>query len=311
MNADTAGTRSSHLELEELIARANGQAADDRTREHLASCEQCRLEVSRWTLVADGVRGLADEAPEAAPPRRPSATGRRAWLAAAAAAVVLLGGVGYAVSRLTGHPPEAVLTSVSGCSGVRLASGTLERVNGRSLVIKTGGGQAVTVITKGSTKETVAGPLPGDITDGAPVIVLGPRSGGTVRAVSATVGLPPVGTGKGSLKQTPPPGWVSVRGTVADASSAGFSVMTPDGSRVRVVTSSSTFVVVPRASLSQLRAGVTTVAVGYAGGHRMLSALGVVQEPPGSIQVHINIAARGCSQASLASAIATALVSRG
>jgi hypothetical protein len=307
MNAETAA----HLEIEELIARANGLGVDDRATEHLASCEQCRLEVSRWTLVADGVRGLAGEAPEAAPPGRPSGIGRRAWLAAAAAAVVLLGGVGYAVSRLTGHPPEAVLTSVSGCSGVKLASGTLERVSGSTLVIKTAGGQSVTVSTTGSTRETVAGPLLSDITDGVPVIVLGPRSGGTVKAVSATVGLPPAGTGKGGLKQTPPPGWVSVRGTVADAGPAGFSVVTPDGSRVRVVTSSSTFVVVPRASLSQLQAGVTTVAVGYAGGHRALSALGVVQEPPGSIQVHINIAARGCSQASLASAITAALVSRG
>ncbi|HEX3490346.1 MAG TPA: hypothetical protein VHU92_13430 [Streptosporangiaceae bacterium] len=311
MNADTAGTRSSHLDLEDLIARANGQEVDERAREHLASCEQCQLEMSRWALVADGVRGLAGEVPEAVPPGRPLAARRRAWLAGAAAAVVLLGGVGYAVSRLTGHPPEAVLTSVGGCSGVRLASGTLERVTGSSLVIKTAGGQSVTVSTTRSTKETVAGPLLSDITDGAPVIVLGPRSAGTVRAVSATVGLPPVGVGQGSLKQTPPPGWVSVRGTVAAAGSAGFSVVTSDGSRVRVVTSSSTFVVVPRASLSQLRTGVTVVAVGYAGGRRTLSALGVVQEPPGSIQVHFSIAARGCSQASLASAIATALVSRG
>ena len=71
MNADTAGTRSSHLDLEDLIALADGQAADDRTGPHLASCEQCQLEVSRWTLVADGVRGLAVEAPEAAPLARP------------------------------------------------------------------------------------------------------------------------------------------------------------------------------------------------------------------------------------------------
>lgn len=307
MNANTAA----HLDLEDLIARADGQAVADRAREHLASCEQCQREVNRWTLVADGVRGLADEAPEAAPPGRPSVARRRAWLAVAAAAAVVLGGVGYAVATLTGHPPEAVLTSVSGCSGVRLASGTLARVTGGGLVIKTAGGRSVTVSTTRSTKVTTAGPLLGDITDGAPVIVLGPRSAGAVRAISVTVGLPPAGTGKGSLKQTPPPGWVSVRGTVADASPAGFTVAEPGGSQVRVVTSGSTFVVVPRASLSQLRAGVTTVAVGYAGGHRTLSALGVVQEPPGSIQVHFNVGARGCSQASLASAIDAALVSRG
>lgn len=305
MNADTAA----HLELEDLIVWANGQATDDRTSAHLDSCEQCQLEVKRWKLVADGVRSLAPEMPEARPRVRP---GRRVWLAAAAAAVVLLGGVGYGVTAaLSRGGSRVVLASVSGCSGVRLASGTVERVSGSSLVIRTAGGQSVAASTTGSTKVTVAGALLGDITDGAPVIALGPRSGGTVKAVSVTVGLPPVGSGgKGSLKQTPPPGWVSVRGTVADAGSAGFSVVTSGGSRVRVATSGSTFVVVPRASLSQLQSGVVTVVVGYLAGHLKLSALGVVQEPPGSIQVHLNVGTRGCSQASLASAIAAA-VARG
>ena len=57
MNADPAGTRDAHLELEDLIAEASGQPASDRARTHLASCESCRREVTRWNLVADGVPG--------------------------------------------------------------------------------------------------------------------------------------------------------------------------------------------------------------------------------------------------------------
>jgi hypothetical protein len=105
---------------------------------------------------------------------------------------------------------------------------------------------------------------------------------------------------------TPPPGWGVARGTVADASTAGFTVVTSGGSRVPVTTSGGTRVVVPRASLGQLQAGVATVAVGHAGPHRTLSAIWVLQQPPGPLQVHINVTARGCSPASLADALATA-----
>ena len=52
-------------------------------------------------------------------------------LAAAAAALVVLGGAGYwATAALTRHTPSTVLTAVSGCAGLELANGTLERVNG-------------------------------------------------------------------------------------------------------------------------------------------------------------------------------------
>jgi hypothetical protein len=144
------------------------------------------------------------------------------------------------------------------------------------------------------------------------VVVLGARSGEAVAARTVTVGPPPAGKGgQGSLKQTPPPGWVGISGTVSDAGPAGFTVVEPGGARVRVTTSGRTFVVVPRASLSQLRGGVPTVAVGHVAGRRALAARGVVQEPPGSIQVHLHVGTRGCSQDSLASAITAALVSRG
>ncbi|HEY7015699.1 MAG TPA: hypothetical protein VH480_23225 [Streptosporangiaceae bacterium] len=313
MNTGPADTRSPHLDLEDLIAEVTGQPVDGRAREHLARCEHCRAEANRWDLVASGVRGLAAATPEAAPPARPRPTRlpvgprRRTVLAAAAAALVVLGGAGYwATTALTRHASSTVLTAVSGCSGLELAHGTLERVNG-NLVIKTASGQPVTVTTTPSTKVSVAGPLRSDITDGASVIALGPRSGGTIAAASVTVGLPPgPSSGPGALKVTPPPGWGVARGTVADAGTGGFTVVTSGGTRVPVTTSGSTTVVVPRASLGQLEAGVATVAVGHVGPHRMLSAILVLQQPPGPLQVHINVTARGCSPGSLADALATA-----
>ena len=103
---------------------------------------------------------------------------------------------------------------------------------------------------------------------------------------------------------TPPPGWVAVQGTVSDASTAGFTVVTSGGTRVPVTTSGGTFVVVPHASLGQLQAGVTTVALGHAGPDGTLSAIGVLQQPPGSqCRVHFNVAVRGCSPASIAEAL--------
>jgi len=173
--------------------------------------------------------------------------------ASAAAALILLGAAGYAATTpLTRHAPGTVLTAVGGCTGVELASGTLEQVNGSSLVIKTASGQPVTVTTTASTTVSVAGPLLSDMTDGTSVIVLGPSSGGTIAAVSVTVGPPPgPASGTGALRVTPPPGWVAVRETPSDVSTAGFTV-TSGGIRVPVTTSGSTRVVVSRASLGQL-----------------------------------------------------------
>ncbi len=318
MNADHAGTRSPHLDLADLIAEAAGQPIAEPTREHLASCETCRLEANRWNLVADGVRGLAAATPEAAQPDRPRRTRprvlagprRRTVLAAsAAAAAALLGGAGYwATAALTGHAPGTVLTAVRGCPGVVLADGTLERMTGGSLVIKTAGGQPVTVTTAASTTVSVAGAPLSDVTDGAPVIVLGPRSGATIAAAAVTVGPPPMGNGDGTLRLTPPPGWAAVQGTVSDASTAGFTVVTSGGTRVPVTTSGDTRVMVPHASLGQLRAGATTVAVGRAGPRGTLTAAGVLQQPSEStIKAQFNVTVRGCSPDSLATALAAAL----
>jgi len=322
MNADPADTHSPHLDLEDLIAEVTGQAIDDRAREHLASCEHCRVEANRWALVADGVRGLAAATPEVAQPARPRHTGprgpagprRRAMLAAsAAAALVLLGGAGYgAAAALTRHAPgtagtgtnTAALTAVSGCAGLEQAEGTLERVNGSSLVINTPSGQPVTVTTTASTMVSVSRAPLSDITDGSSVIAAGPSSDGTIAADNVTLGLLRSGRGK---PQTPP-GTVTVQGTVSDTSTAGFTVVTSDGTRVPVTTSSDTKVHIPHASLGQLQAGATTIAVGYAGPDGTLSAIAVVQPPPGfdgTLQV------KGCSFTSIDDAITAALASGG
>ena len=305
MNAGHADTRSPHLDLGDLIAEVNGQAIDDRAREHLTRCEHCRAEVNRWDLVAGGVRGLAAATPEVAQPARPRRTRpgvlagprRRTVLAAsAAAAVVLLGAVGYAATTgLTRHASGTVLTSVGGCATLRQAQGTLEQVNGARLVIKTASGQPVTVTTTASTFVSMSGPLLSDITDGASVMVRGHRSGGTVAAAIVTVGPP--------FSAVNPPGFVPVRGTVAGAGTAGFTLVTSSGNRVRVTTSGDTLVVVPHASVGQLRKGTTIFALGSAGPDGTLTARAVAavsQLPAGP---RLNVTAGGCSPASIAAAL--------
>lgn len=334
MNTGPADTSSPHLDLGDLIAEVTGQPVDERAREHLTYCEHCRAEANRWDLVAAGVRDLVAATPETAPPaslehallghtrlertrlghtraRILAGPRRRPLLAVgAAAALVLLGVVGYgATAALTRHATGTVLTAVSGCAPLEQADGTLEQVNGTSLVIKTASGQPVTVTTTASTRVSVAGALRSDITDGAAVIVLGPSSGGTIAATSVILAPPPNAT------LTPPSGWVVVRGTVSDASTDGFTVVTSGGARVPVTTSSGTLVAVTSASLGQLQAGVTTVAVGRAGPGGTLSAAGVAQSQPVSqssgptLNMHFNVTGHGCSPGSLANALAAALAS--
>jgi hypothetical protein len=317
MNTGPADTRSPHLDLGDLIAEVTGQAIDDRAREHLTSCEHCRVEANRWNLVADGVRGLAAAAPEAAPPpARPQRTGRRVLARAgrrgllvagsAAAALVLLVGVGSVTGlvqvHLGGGAPgtSTALTAVSGCTGLELANGTLERVNGSSLVIKTASGQPVTVATTASTFVNMTGTLLGDITDGVSVSAFGPSSGETIAAVTVTLG--PGASASGTAA-----GLATVRGTVSDASSTGFTVVTSTGARVPVTTSGDTVVSVRYASLGQLQAGATIYAVGNAGPDGTLSARAVSavsQLPPGwNVSAHTSGHARDCSPSSIAEAL--------
>ena len=319
MNTNPASTRSPHLDLADLIAEVTGQATGGRAGEHLAACEHCRAEASRWNLVADGVRSLAAAAPEVAQPARPRRTGpgipagarRRTTLAAsAAAALVLLGGAGYgATAALTGHAPgmagtgtkpTAALTAVTGCAALRQADGTLEQVNGTTLVIKTASGQPVTVTTTGTTMTSIFRAPLSDITDGTPVMASGHGSDGTIAADHVSLGSQPR-AGKIEV----PPGIVAAHGTVADASAAGFTVVTSGGTRVPVTISAGTDVNIPRASLSQLQAGATTIAVGYPRPDGTLSAIAVLSGRPGIVDI------KGCSPASINAAITTALVSGG
>src|ERR1017187_6703820 len=236
MNADPTDTRYPHLDLGDLIAGAAGQPVGDRAREHLASCEDCQLEANRWNLVADGVRGLAAAAPETAQPARPRRTGqrvlagpwRRAMLGAgsAAAAPVLLVGAGVAAGlvhvHLSGPGTGTALTAVTGCTQLEQADGTLKQVNGSSLVIKTASGQPLTVTTTAATKVGEGGAsraLLGHITDGSSVTVAGPSSDGTIAASLVII------ANRAQQHLQPPPGMVVVKGTVSDASTAGFAVV--------------------------------------------------------------------------------------
>ena len=309
MNAGPADTRSPHLDLGDLIAEVTGQAIDDRAREHLASCEHCQREANRWNLVADGVRVLAAAAPETAQPARPRRTGqrvlagpwRRAMLVAgsAAAALVLIVGVGVVTGlvqvHLSGPGTETVLTAVTGCTQLEQADGTLEQVNGSSLVIKTASGQPVTVTTTATTFVSMSGALLSDITDGASVMVRGSGSDGTIKAAIVTVGQP--------FSAVNPPGFVPVQGTVSDAGTAGFTLVTSSGTRIPVTTSGDTLVVIPHASPGQLQAGATIFALGHAGPDGTLSAIAVTAVSQLRTGGHIRVSVKNCSPSSIAQAL--------
>ena len=312
MNTDPTDTGYSHLDLEDLIAGAAGQPVGDRAREHLARCEHCQCEANRWTLVADGVRGLAAAAPETAQPARPRRTRgrvlagpwRRTMLVAgsAAAAFVLLVGVGIVAGlvhvNLSGPGTGPVLTAVTGCS-------QLEQVKGGSLVIKAAGGRAVTVTTTATTFMSSSGALLSDITDGASVMVRGSGSGGTIRAAIVTVGQP--------FSAVNPPGFVPVQGTVSDASTAGFTLVTSSGTRIPVITSGDTLVVIPHASRGQLRAGASIFALGHAGPDGTLSATAVAAVSQLSSGAHIreSVKVKDCSPRSIEEALGTISASPG
>jgi hypothetical protein len=319
MNTEEASTSSPHLDLEDLIAEVTGtgQATDGPAREHLAACVSCRAEASRWTLVADGVRSLATAAPEMAPPARPRLIGtrmlagprRRTTMAAtAAAALVVIGGAGYGVTAaLTGHAPGtakngttmAGLTAVTGCDSLRQADGTIEQVNGTTLVIKTASGDQVTVTTTDKTHVSMSRAPQSDITDGALVSASGPGSTGTtIDATYVTLGQQP----RAGIIQVPP-GIVYAHGTVADASSAGFTIVTADGTRVPVIISGDTNVEIPKATVSQLQIGAPTIAFGFPQPDGTLPAIGVLSGRPGILDV------MGCSPAQIDAAMATALIS--
>ena len=228
---------------------------------------------------------------------------RHGLLAAAsvAAALVLLVAIGSAAGvvhvHFGGGGTQTTLTAVTGCSQIEQADGTLEQVNGSGLVIKTASGQPVTVTTTATTFVSMSGPLLGDIKDGASVMVRGSRSGGTINAAIVTVGQP--------FSAVNPPGFVPVQGTVSDASTAGFTLVTPSGTRVPVTTSGDTLVVIPHASPGQLQAGATIVAVGHPGPDGTLSARAVaaVSQLPAGGHLNERFRVRDCSPSSIDEAL--------
>jgi hypothetical protein len=312
MNPDSADTRFPHLDLGDLVAGATGQAMDDPAREHLDGCAACQLELDRWGIIADGVRSLAADVPEAVPgavrPGRPRRVRRpvlvrpvrRVLLVAGgiAAAVVLLLGAGMVAGvvhvQLSGPSAGTTVTSVSGCPRLRLASGAAERAAGRSVVIKTASGRLVTVNTTKSTRLTASGALLGDIKDGAKAVAVGTVSGNAIAADYVVAGSTP------SLTI---PGFVTVRGTVSDAGVSGFTVVTSAGTRVRVSTSGATLVTVSPARLGQLQRGARTIALGYARPDGTLSALAVLQPPGWPAGAHASVTVHGCSPGAINHAI--------
>jgi hypothetical protein len=309
MNTDATDTRYPHLELGDLIASAAGQPIGDRAREHLAGCEHCQLEANRWNLVADGVRGLAAAAPQPDQPvgvrstrQRVPAPWRRGMLVAAgaAAALALLGGIGALTGTVHVHlsgssNKAAALTAVTGCTQLEQANGRLEQVNGSSLIVQTAGGP-VSVTTTPSTFVSMSGALRNEITDGASVMVRGDTSDGTIQAAIVTVGQP--------FSAVNPAGFVALQGTVSDAGTAGFTLVTSTGARVPVTTSSGMLVIVPHASPSQLQAGTAIFALGNTGPDGTLSATAVAavsQLPHGKL--HVRLSVKDCSSASSVEAL--------
>ena len=309
MNTSDADTRSPHLALEDLIAEVNGQLADDQARAHLAHCQECQAEKDRWAKVAGGVRGIA--APAAGQPGQPATRRRRVLagsrprviLAACAAAALVLGAAGYAASSaLTRHKPGAVLTAVSGCATLREAAGSLVSVDGSSLVIKTASGRPVTVTTTpstfvGASYIGLTGPQLKEITQGAPVVVAGSGSAGTIEAAVVITG-PGASTG-GAPTRFPD----VVRGTVSGVTSSGFSVVTATGEQVQVSTSSATLLSIRNPSLNRLPIGAATFALGHAAADDTLAAQAVATTPPPSAGISVSISVHGCSRSDIAEAL--------
>ncbi len=314
MNTDA--TR--HLDIEELFAVVEGTLLDGEARAHLAVCSVCRSDVERWATVAAGVRQLA----AAVPPPTTSLydqgrlssldpgfvsvpqTGihpvagrprRRAFVAAAAAALLVIGGASYGLTVALGgggtRPATdgrsttlaAGLTAVNGCSTLAGASGLLEQVNGSDLVIKTTDGRSVPITTSPATNIGREGSgSVDDIRNGAPIVVGGTESNGTIAA--STVGVGAIGTQKLLTPPLPKPSGGSkptlASGTVTDADPKGFTMVESNGTDVAVTTGSSTWVVaLSTVNVDQLEVGEFTVALGTPTQAGTLAASRIEQAP--------------------------------
>jgi hypothetical protein len=223
---------------------------------------------------------------------------QRRWqavIAGAAAAILVAGGAWYGLIARPGGAGHAggtanELTAVNGCPGLAAASGMLERVKGSSLVLKTPGGAPVTVITSASStlSRQVTGTVR-DITTGTHLIVAGTGSGGGIAARSIVMGAlprlhgpPPAHRRQGHPSQHGPQRSPArggrADGTVTNVSTGSFTLLTFGGFHIRVTTSGSTTVYTQAPStVSQLRAGQFTIAVGRAKADETLAAATVEQ----------------------------------
>ncbi|ROT33523.1 hypothetical protein EF879_00715 [Micromonospora sp. HM5-17] len=240
----------------------------------------------------------------ASSPRR---TPKRIWagirrtrliaIAAGVAAVTL--SIGFvAVGRGGGEPTPtalenakavaATLVASTECADLKVAAGTVEAINGSSLVLRTESGKTITITTDGSTKVThqVTGSV-GDITSGTAVMVRGQgdESGKEVTAeqiavLPKAVRMPNLPLEGGFLDMTR---LMASRGVVMGTASAmggdGFTVKGANGTEVKVVASSATPVVKQESTtLSELELGKYTVAVGVLTDDGTLSATIVQQD---------------------------------
>jgi hypothetical protein len=246
---------------------------------------------------------------------------RRALAGTIAAGVLIAGGTAYGIStRLPGSPAHAGsrapavarLTAVRGCPGLYASAGTLERVTGTSLVIRSAvTGHSLTVTTSSATRinRQAAGAL-SDITDGARVFVAGSGMHRPALAAGwAIIGLDLLKPGNPIHHRQPGghPGIGNVAaGTVADAHAGGFTVITGSGMRVPVTMSGSTTILtLEKTSIGGLRTGELVDAVGNAGPDGTLAAttidqgtdLPVASSPPGAL---------GCSPSVVATALLAA-----
>jgi hypothetical protein len=310
-------TESKHLDIEELLAVGDATFRDDEANAHLAICSVCRIDAERWTTVALGVRHLAAAV---SPPTTPlfsqgpldvldpeflsvpqagvqPAAGRprRRTFAAVAAALVVIGGGSYGLTVALGGggarpakdgrstPLAAGLTAVNGCSNLAGASGLLEQVNGSDLVIKTTNGRSVPITTSPATNIGREGSgSVDDIRNGAPVVVGGTESNGTIAAATVAVGA--IGTQKLLTPPPPKPSGGSksglAAGTVIDADTGGFTMVESNGTHVAVTTGSSTWVVtLSTVNVDQLQVGEFTVALGTPAPAGTLAASRIEQAP--------------------------------
>ena len=219
----------------------------------------------------------------------------QAVIAGASAAILVAGGTWYGLTVRpggAGHPGGAAneLAAVNGCPGLAAASGMLWQVNGSSLVLKTPGGEPVTVITAASStfSRQVTGTVH-DITTGTRVIVAGTGSRGGIAARNVVIGvqprlhgLPPTHRRRGhpsshGPRRSPARGG-RADGTVTAVSTGSFTVLTSGGFHIRVTTSASTTVYTQATStLSQFQTGEFTIAVGRAKPDGTLAAATVEQ----------------------------------